>query len=147
MRTLSAAPRVFFDADSSADSSASKRISLSIPFSRPICSMTAISSRFTSSTPLRRLRQRDVHSPRAARPRHLGLEARLRDIRARDLDALAVGVKRQPLVPHLGQRAVKLLTAGDPATHPLADRPAILALLPERPIEPGRRHLEIVRLP
>jgi len=32
--------------DCRADSTASKRISLSIPFSRPICSMTLISSRF-----------------------------------------------------------------------------------------------------
>jgi len=40
IRTLSAAPMVFLDADSRADSSASKRTSFPIPFSRPICSIT-----------------------------------------------------------------------------------------------------------
>ncbi len=40
IRTLSAAPIVFLEAERRADSSASKRTSLEIPFSRPICSIT-----------------------------------------------------------------------------------------------------------
>ncbi|HXD97585.1 MAG TPA: hypothetical protein VN646_13630 [Candidatus Acidoferrum sp.] len=39
-----------------------------------------------------------------------------------------------------------LLTAGQPAAHALADRPAEFAVLPELAIQPRRRHFEIVRL-
>src|SRR5581483_7816537 len=131
---LSAAPSVLRDADSRADSSASKRVSLSIPFSRPICSMTAISSRFIP-----------VHSC-SARPRHVGVETCLGDVHPRNLDALAIALEDQPFPGHLGQPAAQLLARGGPAPHPLADRPAVLPLGAEPPLDAGRRDLQIVRV-
>src|SRR5262245_6662879 len=107
MRTLSAAPSVFLDADSSADSSASKRISLSIPFSRPICSITAISSLFM---PL----QRSVLQA-AAGPGHLRVETRLRDGRPRHFDPRAVPLEGQLLLTDLSQTPAHFLSAGEPA--------------------------------
>src|SRR5262245_17136900 len=128
MRTFSG---VFLAADSRADSSASKRTSGSIPFSRPICSITAISSRFTLSS-------------RPPRPRHLDVEPGLRQDRARNLDGLARALEHQPVDLHLGEPAGELVSSRRPASHRLADRPAQLALLAQQPIQPRRGHFQVV---
>src|SRR5262249_52315323 len=80
-------------------------------------------------------------------PRHLRVQACLRDRRARQLDALAIVVEGQAVGLDLRQSPFELLTAGEPAAHALADRPAILSILPQLSIQPGRRYFEIVRLP
>src|SRR5437867_10055929 len=130
MRRLSAARAVFLDAESRADSSASKRISLSIPFSRPICSMTVINSRFI---PLR-----------VARPGNLRLESRAPNLFARHVVSPTLTFDHQPRPVDVAEPAAHLSPIGEPAPHGLADGPAVLALGTKRSIQSRRGHLEIV---
>src|SRR5712692_6518496 len=136
MRTLSAAPRVFLDAESRADSSASKRISLSIPFSRPICSITAISSRFIS--PSHHLSQ----AP--ARPGHLRVQTRLRDLRARHVNGPPALLERETIATDVSQPPPYLRAPREPAPDGFADRPPVLAIRPELPVQPRRGHFQVV---
>src|SRR5262245_13637296 len=128
MRTLSG---VFLEADRRADSSASKRISGLSPFSRPICSITVISSRFTLSS-------------RSPRPRYLDVEASLGQCRTGNFHALPRVLQHQALIRHLNQTPGELLSPRDPASHRLAERPAELSLLAEDSIQAGRGHLQVV---
>src|SRR4030095_5896606 len=144
MRTLSASPIVFLEADNRADSTASKRTSLPIPFSRPICSMTWMRSLFISvsrSLPSGRLRPVERwQEPRLGhqRPGH---------------------VLRSPVQPFERERgsrngaesARKLRPAVQGLTHPaphiLAYRPRVLTLFLQLTCQAGRRDLELVPRP
>jgi hypothetical protein len=55
-------------------------------------------------------------------------------------------LQREPRVVDADETPLVFFATGQPAPHPLADRPAELAILPELPIQPRRRDLQIVRL-
>ena len=81
-----------------------------------------------------------------AAPGHLRVEACLAQIATRHVLRTLLGLHHQPVFRDVDQPACDFLAVGEPASHPLPERPAELAVLPERPVESGRRNLEIVAL-
>src|SRR5881296_994192 len=81
---------------------------------------------------------------RLAGPGDLRLEPRLRDVGSSKLHPLALAVQHQPLGRDRRQSTAHLGAAGKPAPHLPADRPMIFPVLPQLPVEPWRRNLEIV---
>src|SRR4029077_8608766 len=92
--------------------------------------------------------QFSIHLPSHASPRpgHLNIQARLRDLRARIPSPPAALFERQALPPDVRQPSSSPRAPREPAPHGLADRPPVLAIAPELPVEPRGGHLEVIRV-
>src|SRR5262245_11347707 len=137
-------PKVFFAADSIASSSAFTMIWRSIPFSLLTCSMTRVKSGcMATSQPSRR---------RARLPRRAGevvFDVCLFDGGERDVDGTGVGIVDVDLLGgYGGEPALELPPPTDqlprPDAHALPESALEVHLAHQRPVDPGRRALEVV---